>query len=126
MSRDGSAKTLLCVDADENAMAIRRRVLEAAGYKVLSVATGEAAIAHLSAGDIDAVILDYQMPGTDGGKLAERIRTHSTVPILIYGSDPYPPDAVRKNIARWLQKIEGPAALLDALARLLPDRSDAQ
>ncbi|MCG3132059.1 MAG: Transcriptional regulatory protein AfsQ1 [Phycisphaerae bacterium] len=65
---------ILIVDDDS---ALRRALstrLEAAGYAVGSVASGEAALQVCEHDPPDAVILDVTLPGMDGYQVCERIR----------------------------------------------------
>jgi CheY-like chemotaxis protein len=55
-------RTLLCVDDDANALLTRRLVLESQGYKVLVSTSGRTAVDLAHEHEIDAVVLDYQMP----------------------------------------------------------------
>jgi len=48
--------------------------LEAAGYSVEAVATGQAALAAASRESFDAVILDVDMPGIDGLAVGRALR----------------------------------------------------
>ena len=48
--------------------------LEAAGYSVTAVGSGEEALAHLAANRTDLVVLDILMPGMGGFEVCKRIR----------------------------------------------------
>ncbi len=59
--------------------------ISAAGYAVIAVADGQAALDHFNAaaGTIDLVILDVLMPQIDGLQVCQIIRETSDVPIII-------------------------------------------
>ncbi len=80
-------KTILCVDNNEQALSIRKVLLETRGYRVLACKTGELALEAFGRGGVDLVITDLIMPGVDGSKLIEEIKRVSpqTPAVLISG-----------------------------------------
>jgi len=68
-------ETLLLVEDEDVLRDLTREVLEAAGYRVLSAASGEEAlgVASLHAGGIDLLVSDVIMPGMSGAELARRL-----------------------------------------------------
>lgn len=69
---------------DENAIAnIVRIALEREGFRVLSVRTGEEALAELPRHRFDLVVLDIGLPGIDGLEVCRRMRSSSVVPIIM-------------------------------------------
>ncbi len=68
------AKTVLCVDDHRETLVIRRMLLEVAGYAVMTASSGAEALQLMEQAAVDAVVLDYRMPGMDGGELAARLR----------------------------------------------------
>ncbi len=70
----GNGETILVVDDVPEQREIAVRLLEALGYTALAVATGEAAVDHLNAHEVDLVLLDMIMdPGMDGLETYRRI-----------------------------------------------------
>ncbi len=68
-------KRVLCVDDDDAILKSRKLLLEAAGYSVLTAASGAEALEMLASGaEVDLVVLDYLMPGMKGDELAARLR----------------------------------------------------
>jgi DNA-binding response OmpR family regulator len=80
-------KTILCVDDNEQALSIRKVMLETRGYRVLACNSGEMAIEAFRCGGVDLVITDLIMPGVDGSRLIEEIKNLSpqTPAVLISG-----------------------------------------
>jgi DNA-binding response OmpR family regulator len=80
-------KTILCVDDNEQALSIRKVMLETRGYRVLACNSGEMAIEAFRCGGVDLVITDLIMPGVDGSRLIEEIKSLSpqTPAVLISG-----------------------------------------
>lgn len=74
---------ILLVD-DE--VAIQRAVaplLRSRGYDVSIAGTGRDALQAVSAGGLDLVVLDLGLPDLEGTEVCRRIRTHSSVPIIV-------------------------------------------
>src|ERR1700690_3388013 len=80
-------KTILCVDDNEQALSIRKIMLETRGYRVIACHNGEAALSEFRRGNIDLVLTDLIMPGIDGSKLIAEIKSLSpqTPAVLISG-----------------------------------------
>src|SRR5271169_2223228 len=80
-------KTILCVDDNEQALSIRKIMLETRGYRVVACNNGEAALAAFRRGGIDLLLTDLIMPGIDGSKLIAEIKLLSpqTPAVLISG-----------------------------------------
>jgi DNA-binding response OmpR family regulator len=64
-------------------------ILEDAGYEVISAPDGEQALDVFSRTHVDLVLLDYTMPGIDGGVVAA-----PTVPLVIVSAVPVPEDVL--------------------------------
>lgn len=66
---------ILVVDDEETVRMLSRRVLQAAGYDVVTAADGQEALAVIADGDIDMVLLDINMPGLSGIDVLGKIST---------------------------------------------------
>ena len=80
-------KTILCVDDNEQSLSIRKVMLETRGYRVVACSNAQDALEVFKAGGVDLVLSDLIMPGVDGHKLVEEIKTLSpqTPAILFSG-----------------------------------------
>jgi two-component system, OmpR family, response regulator CpxR len=80
-------KTILCVDDNEQALSIRKVLLETRGYRVLAFNNGEQALDAFRRGGVDLVLTDLIMPGLDGSRLIEEVKKASpqTPAMLISG-----------------------------------------
>ncbi len=80
-------KTILCVDDNEQALSIRKIMLETRGYRVLACNSGAMALEAFRRGSVDLVLTDLIMPGMDGPRLIEEIKSISpqTPAVLISG-----------------------------------------
>ena len=111
-------KTILCVDDDENGLALRKMMLEAEGYRVYAASTGEEGLAILQDHSIDAVILDYRMPSMNGGEVAGRIREkwpHMPV-VMLSGYPDDVPEAAIHLVNSFITKGDAPERLLRVIA----------
>jgi len=73
MSADTSFWTLLAVDDEPNILSALRRIFRSTGWRVLTAANSEEALALLASEPVDAVLSDMHMPGLDGVQLLERV-----------------------------------------------------
>ena len=70
-------KTILCVDDNEQALSLRKFLLETRGYRVLAVQTAHEALELIGdavSGSIDLLISDLLMPQMDGNELIRRAK----------------------------------------------------
>lgn len=76
-----SRGTVLVVEDEPDVMLTFRIVLRTAGFEVVGVATGEAALAILETEVPAAMIVDLLLPGIDGWELLATIRERDLLPI---------------------------------------------
>jgi DNA-binding response OmpR family regulator len=119
--------TILCIDDESAPLDLRRELLERAGYRVLTAQSGTEALDTFRSEAVDAVVLDYWLPGTNGIKVAtefKSLKPHVPI-IMLSGSDTILDETVGR-VDRWLVKgnIE-PKHLLSTLDDLL-SRSSAR
>jgi DNA-binding response OmpR family regulator len=74
---------VLVVDDEEKIRRILRGYLESDAIEVVEAASGEDALDRLAERSVDVVILDVMLPGIDGIEVLRRIRTTSTVLVLL-------------------------------------------
>lgn len=77
------ADEVLIVDDDSRLSAMLADYLSANGFSVQTSSSGQAGLAQIARRAPDAVILDIMLPDLDGFEICRRIRTSSTVPILM-------------------------------------------
>jgi CheY-like chemotaxis protein len=105
--------TILCIDDEALGLQVRRAVLERAGYEVMTAIDGKTGISLFQEKPVDAVVLDYLMPGMDGGEVVRAMRSiKPTVPILLHSACVDVPDPVLKTVNATLAKGEGPETLI--------------
>ncbi len=79
---------VLVVDDEDMVRDLARLVLERRGYRVLTAADGEEALAQYGAhrGEIDVVLLDYSMPGLTGLQVYEALRKINPQVCVVFSS----------------------------------------
>ena len=113
---------VLCVDDEAVGLRIRKILLERAGYKVLTASDGNSGLEVFAANPVEAVVLDYSMPGMHGGEVARRMReVKPQVPILLLSAYVGLPPEVRSLVDVYMTKGEGAPALLKRLRTLLAE-----
>jgi CheY-like chemotaxis protein len=118
---DNSSPLVLCVDDELVGLRVRQLLLERAGYKVLTAADGASGLELFATHPVDAVVLDYAMPGMHGGEVAEKMRqTKPKVPILLLSGYLDLPAEVTSLADVSMTKGEGAPALLHKLGNLIP------
>jgi CheY-like chemotaxis protein len=116
--------TILCIDDQPNGLIGRKTFLENNGYEVLETVSGDEGLKLFLSHSVDAVILDYQMPGMNGDVVAAKMkRAKSHVPIMLLSA--YGPLPASKLVAvdTFLSKSQPPRILLSTLQNLLNTRS---
>lgn len=80
-------RTILCIDDNEQALSIRKIMLETRGYRVVACTSALQALQTFKNGGIDLVLSDFVMPDLTGDKLVAAIKDLSpeTPAILFSG-----------------------------------------
>jgi CheY-like chemotaxis protein len=77
-------KTILYIDDKPDSLDVFRAHFEKSGDKLLTAATGKEGLALLAGNRVDAVVLDYQMPGMSGGAVLQIVkRAAPGLPVLV-------------------------------------------
>src|SRR5271156_1591419 len=110
---------ILCVDDEENQLAVRKLVLESKGYAVLTAASGQQALDLLAQHQVDLVLSDHLMPGLTGAELARQIKaqTPELPVILISAVNEIPADAIYADL--FMSKLDGPIAMCHNISAIL-------
>lgn len=67
-------KTILCVDDNEQALAVRKFLLETRGYRVVTASSGREALEIFQNRGVDLVLGDLIMPQMDGNEMVQRMK----------------------------------------------------
>jgi two-component system, OmpR family, response regulator CpxR len=80
-------KTILCVDHNEQALAVRKFMLETRGYRVVTALSGQDALEIFRNGGVDLVLSDLAMPQMDGNEMVRRMKDISPeIPTILVSS----------------------------------------
>ena len=77
------ASTILLVDDEDSVQKLLSYPLERDGFRVVHARDGEEALARFAEEDVDLVVLDLMLPKLDGLEVCKRLRSESTVPIIM-------------------------------------------
>jgi DNA-binding NarL/FixJ family response regulator len=117
---------ILCVDQNPATLYARYKVLQRAGYGVLSATDGEQALSMFEAYPVDLVLLDYAMHGTADEIVADKIkRCKQNIPVVAISADPI----TEKSLACVNYVVttgEGPVPLLKKIGQLLAPLSSVR
>jgi CheY-like chemotaxis protein len=113
-------RLILCVDDESVGLEVRRILLERAGYRVLTAEDGSRGLELFKTEPVEAVVLDYSMPGMSGGEVANQMRrVKPHIPILMLSAYTVLPAEVTRIVDLAMTKGEGAPALLEKLESLL-------
>jgi CheY-like chemotaxis protein len=112
---------VLCVDDDAPTLTLRKTLLEAAGYSVVTAASGTEALRIMGEKiDIDLVLLDYVMPGMNGDELAGRLRRQCpNLRLIAVSAVGQLPPSMLNAVDSFIQKGQDPDVLLSVMAAVL-------
>jgi CheY-like chemotaxis protein len=115
-----NSNLVLCVDDEVVGLQVRKILLERAGYRVLTAPDGPSGLKIFCSEPVEAVVLDYSMPGMHGGEVAIRMRqAKPQVPILLLSAYMGLAPEVTSLVDLYMTKGEGAPVLLEKLASLL-------
>ncbi len=76
-------RKILFLDDDESVRNLVQRILEEAGYDVVTASNGQQALEKVSQPGLSLILLDIIMPGLDGFEVLERIRQYENIPVIM-------------------------------------------
>jgi twitching motility two-component system response regulator PilH len=110
------SKRILVVDDSEDIREFFRLILENAGYRVITAASGDDGFAKAKAMRPDLIILDVVMPGMDGLQTLLKLRSDLAPPvppaILCSGFELTEEEALRRGALMFVRKPVAPRDLL--------------
>jgi len=113
-------KTVLCVDDEKIGLRVRKLLLEGHGFRVLTATTGQQGLDLFDTNHVDVVVLDYYMPGLNGGDVAAELkRRRSDIPIIFFSAYfSLPPQALELASA-FITKGDPPDVLIEKIEQLV-------
>jgi two-component system phosphate regulon response regulator OmpR len=119
---DIESANLLVVDDDPELRELTQAYLEQQGFNVACVESGETMDAHLAEHQVDLLILDLMLPGEHGLSIAQRLKKHSELPIIIVSAQGEDVDRIvglEVGADDYLSKPFNPRELLARLRAVL-------
>jgi two-component system, cell cycle sensor histidine kinase and response regulator CckA len=116
--------TVLLVEDEAAVLSIAERMLQRAGYRVVTARSGEEALVLAERlGEIDLLVTDVIMPGMNGRALADRLLAERPALRVLFMSG-YTDDAivqhgVLQHGIEFIQKPFAPGALVERVGRIL-------
>jgi CheY-like chemotaxis protein len=123
-SEDPLARKILLADDSVTAQNMGRKILADAGYEVITVNNGSAALKKIAEQKPDLIVLDVYMPGYSGLEVCQRLKEAqetSRLPILLTVGklEPFKPEeAKRVRADGFIVKPFEASELLSALSKL--------
>ncbi len=108
---------ILVVDDEPQIRRALRTSLEAHGYDVTAVGTGEEGVLRVADLAPDLVLLDLGLPDMDGTEVVRRVRAFSAVPVIVLSVREGPQDKVGALDAGADDYVTKPFAMEELLAR---------
>lgn len=117
--------TILCIDDEVLGLEIRKVVLEREGYVVYTASDGPTGIKLFRQNPVDAVVLDFAMPGMNGAAVAVALRDiRPTIPILLLSAYLTLPEEVQSIVTLVANKGDGALTLLQNVRKMLEGSGD--
>ena len=115
---ESSSHSVLVVEDDPAVRNLVSTALESRNYQHSTVSTGKAAIAAAATSSPDIVLLDLGLPDMDGVDVIRRIRTWSTMPIIVISARSNDSDKIDALDAGADDYLTKPFSVGELLARL--------
>jgi DNA-binding response OmpR family regulator len=115
---------ILCVDDDPDVIALKRSILEQAGYEVTTCISAEDAIREIQRVAFDGVITDWRLGRERGRAIVEAAKAQSAVPVVVVSGFVAEAFQAAEPMADiYLEKPADPRELVKILDTLLDARS---
>jgi CheY-like chemotaxis protein len=111
-------RTVLCIDDDAGVLRYEKALLERSGYNVLTAASPEQGLALAMMSRLDAVVLDYHMPGMNGHEVAAAIKRYRPEILIVMFSASEIPEETLKLTDAVVHKTDAITELLPTVAQL--------
>ena len=115
---------ILCVDDDPDVIAIKRNILEQAGYEVTTCTSADDAIREIQRVAFDGIVTDWRLGRERGRAIVEAAKAQSAVPVVVvsgFVSEAFKAAEPMADI--YLEKPVDPRELVKILETLLDEKS---
>jgi CheY-like chemotaxis protein len=113
-----SPKLILCIDDNAAILSYEKVLLERSGYSVITAASAQQGLELVTMHEFDGVLLDYKMPGMNGGEVAFEIkRVRPDMVVILLSGDEVPSYTLAVADA-FLNKLDLARDLMPTIAAL--------
>ena len=134
ISRPGERARVLVIDDEPQLLRYVQRTLDDAGFKTITTLDPEEGARLVETEDPDMVLLDVQLPGTDGFEMLRRFREFSGVPVMFLTAQTdseLAARALRAGADDYVTKPFSPTELLARIEaalrrRVMPDQTEVR
>jgi two-component system, OmpR family, KDP operon response regulator KdpE len=109
---------ILAVDDEPQILRALRTSLTARGHDVVTAPNGETALDVLASSEMELVVLDLGLPGIDGVEVIRRLRSWTSVPVIVLSVRDAQADKVAALDAGADDYVTKPFAMDELLARV--------
>ncbi|MBF0409723.1 MAG: response regulator [Candidatus Riflebacteria bacterium] len=119
-------KKILIIDDSQMSRNYHSAILQENGYEILQAADGAEGLEKALMNQIDAVMVDINMPVMDGFEFIRRLRceeSHKLLPVIIMSTEKSDEDVTQGMNAGanlYLVKPVDPDTLLDSIEKMIP------
>jgi len=119
----GPQRMLLCIDNNQSILEYERSLFERSGYVVITALSALQGLKLAMMFRFDAVLLDYQMSGMNGHRLAFEMRhVRPDIPVVMFSSGEIP-EETRNLVDAVVTRTKALDELLPAVARICDQSS---
>lgn len=109
---------ILVIEDDKLIRNLIKMTLETHGYKYIAANNGEVALMEVTSHNPDIILLDLGLPDIDGVSIIEKIRTWSSIPIIVISARSEDHDKITALDAGADDYLTKPFSVEELLARL--------
>ena len=117
-SSNATKPQVLLVEDDSAVRNLVSTTLDAHGYRVATAGTGESAVMEAASRNPDLILLDLGLPDIDGVSVIERVRSWSTVPVIVLSARTEDADKIAALDAGADDYLTKPFSVDELLARV--------
>jgi DNA-binding response OmpR family regulator len=115
---------ILCVDDDPDVIALKRNILEQAGYEVTTCTSAEDAIREIQRVAFDGIVTDWRLGRERGREIVKAAKAQSAVPVVVVSGFVAEAFKAAEPMAdMYLEKPADPRELVQILDTLLSART---
>jgi CheY-like chemotaxis protein len=113
-------KTLVWIDDYEPGLALYKSMFESLGFRVFTASQGKLGLGLIDSEHVDAVVVDYEMPGMNGEAVTSAIKKNRPdLPVVMFSGSSGIPDRVLNLVDAYCDKAGSREQLVSAIQGVL-------